>query len=230
MIKILLVEDDATLAMGIEYTLKNEGYIADVANTFSKGKELADKIDYDLIILDIGLPDGNGFELCKYIRKDKTTPIIFLTAQDEEVNIVMGLDIGGDDYITKPFRIKELISRIKAVLRRVSSVTQRDILVSGDIRLNLIEYKAYIKGELVQLTPSEYKLLNILMNNSHQVLSRTKILENLWDVDGEFVDDNSLSVYIRRLREKIEENSSEPLYIKTIRGVGYIWDRDVRGE
>ncbi|CAK7076704.1 response regulator transcription factor [Tissierella carlieri] len=229
MIKILLVEDDATLSMGIEYTLKNEGYAADVANTFSKGKELVDKIDYDLIILDIGLPDGNGFELCKYIRKDKTTPIIFLTAQDEEVNIVMGLDIGGDDYITKPFRIKELISRIKAVLRRVSNGTQRDILVSGDIRLNLIEYKAYIKGELIQLTPSEYKLLNILMNNSHQVLSRTKILESLWDVDGEFVDDNSLSVYIRRLREKIEEDSSNPVYIKTVRGVGYRWDVDVRG-
>ena len=229
MIKILLVEDDATLSMGIEYTLKNEGYAADVANTFSKGKELVDKIDYDLIILDIGLPDGNGFELCKYIRKDKTTPVIFLTAQDEEVNIVMGLDIGGDDYITKPFRIKELISRIKAVLRRASNVTQRDILISGDIRLNLIEYKAYIKGELIQLTPSEYKLLNILMNNSHQVLSRTKILESLWDVDGEFVDDNSLSVYIRRLREKIEEDSSNPVYIKTVRGVGYRWDVDVRG-
>lgn len=221
MIKILLVEDDATLAMGIEYTLKNEGYAADVANTFSKGKELVDKIGYDLIILDIGLPDGNGFELCKYIRKDKTTPVIFLTAQDEEVNIVMGLDIGGDDYITKPFRIKELISRIKAVLRRASNVTQRDILISGDIRLNLIEYKAYIKGELIQLTPSEYKLLNILMNNSHQVLSRTKILESLWDVDGEFVDDNSLSVYIRRLREKIEDNPSKPKYIKNIKGLGY---------
>ena len=229
MIKILLVEDDATLAMGIEYTLKNEGYIADVANTFSKGKELVDKIDYDLIILDIGLPDGNGFELCKYIRKDKTTPVIFLTAQDEEVNIVMGLDIGGDDYITKPFRIKELISRIKAVLRRAANVTQRNVLISGDIRLNLIEYKAYIKGELIQLTPSEYKLLNILMNNSHQVLSRTKILESLWDVDGEFVDDNSLSVYIRRLREKIEEDSSNPIYIKTVRGIGYRWDVDVRG-
>jgi DNA-binding response OmpR family regulator len=229
MIKILLVEDDATLAMGIEYTLKNEGYIADVANTFSKGKELVDKIDYDLIILDIGLPDGNGFELCKYIRKDKTTPVIFLTAQDEEVNIVMGLDIGGDDYITKPFRIKELISRIKAVLRRAANVTQRNVLISGDIRLNLIEYKAYIKGELIQLTPSEYKLLNILMNNSHQVLARTKILENLWDVDGEFVDDNSLSVYIRRLREKIEEDSSNPIYIKTVRGIGYRWDVDVRG-
>ncbi len=229
MTKILLVEDDATLAMGIEYSLKMEGYEVNIGNSFVKGKELIDTLDYDLIILDIGLPDGNGFDLCKYIRKDKSTPVIFLTAQDEEVNIVMGLDMGADDYITKPFRIKELMSRIKAVLRRMVNVTQRDILVSGDVKLNLLEYKAYIKGELVQLTPSEYKLLGILMNNSHQVLSRTMILEKLWDIDGEFVDDNSLSVYIRRLREKIEENSSEPNYIKTIRGVGYTWDKEVRG-
>lgn len=229
MIKILLVEDDRTLAMGIEYTLKNEGYAVDVADSFAKGKELVNKEDYDLIILDIELPDGNGFELCKHIRKDKATPIIFLTAKDEEVNVVMGLDIGGDDYITKPFRIKELISRIKAVLRRVSNVLQRDILVSNDIKMNLTEHKVYIKDELVQLTPSEYKLLSILMNNSHQVLSRMLILEKLWDIEGEFVDDNSLSVYIRRLREKIEKDSSNPVYIKTVRGVGYIWDVDVRG-
>ena len=229
MTKILLVEDDATLAMGIEYSLKMEGYEVNIGNSFVKGKELIDTLDYDLIILDIGLPDGNGFDLCKYIRKDKSTPVIFLTAQDEEVNIVIGLEMGADDYITKPFRIKELMSRIKAVLRRMVNVTQRDILVSGDVKLNLLEYKAYIKGELVQLTPSEYKLLGILMNNSHQVLSRTMILEKLWDIDGEFVDDNSLSVYIRRLREKIEENSSEPNYIKTIRGVGYTWDKEVRG-
>ncbi|SHE48253.1 DNA-binding response regulator, OmpR family, contains REC and winged-helix (wHTH) domain [Tissierella praeacuta DSM 18095] len=229
MIKILLVEDDRTLAMGIEYTLKNEGYAVDVADSFAKGKELVNKEDYDLIILDIELPDGNGFELCKHIRKDKATPIIFLTAQDEEVNVVMGLDIGGDDYITKPFRIKELISRIKAVLRRASNVLQRDILVSNDIKMNLTEHKVYIKDELVQLTPSEYKLLSILMNNSHQVLSRMLILEKLWDIEGEFVDDNSLSVYIRRLREKIEKDSSNPVYIKTVRGVGYIWDVDVRG-
>lgn len=230
MIKILLVEDDMTLAMGIEYSLKVEGYQVDIGKNFVKGKELIDKNDYNLVILDIGLPDGNGFDLCKYIRKDKTTPIIFLTAQDEEVNIVMGLDLGGDDYITKPFRIKELISRIKAVLRRISNFNAKDILVSKDIKINLLEYKVYIKDELVQLTPSEFKLLTILMLNSHKVLSRTSILEQLWDVDGDFVDDNSLSVYIRRLREKIEKDSSNPVYIKTIRGVGYTWDVDVRGE
>lgn len=229
MIKILLVEDDATLAMGIEYSLKSEGYDVDISSTVSKGKDLVDKIEYDLIILDIGLPDGDGFELCKYIREDKATPIIFLTAQDEEVSIVMGLEIGGDDYITKPFRIRELISRIKAVLRRTEGTKGKNVLISGDIKLNLMEYKVYNKDELVQLTPSEYKLLSILMNNSDKVLSRTVMLEKLWDIDGEFVDDNSLSVYIRRLREKIEEDSSNPIYIKTIRGIGYRWNVEVRG-
>lgn len=228
MIKILLVEDDAPLAMGIEYSLKNEGYNVDIGMDLATGKTLVDKIDYDLILLDIMLPDGNGFELCKYIRKKKTTPIIFLTAQDEEVNIVMGLDIGGDDYITKPFRIRELISRIKAVLRRISSISQGKFLISKDIRIDLLEYRVYIKDELIQLTPSEYKLLIYLMNNPHQALSRTRILENLWDVSGDFVDDNSLSVYVRRLREKIEEDSSNPQYIKTVRGIGYRWDKEVR--
>lgn len=229
MTKILLVEDDVTLAMGIEYSLKNEGYDVDIANNLALSKTSADKTDYDLILLDIMLPDGSGFELCKYIRKDKLTPIIFLTAKDEEVNIVMGLDIGGDDYITKPFRIRELISRIKAVLRRVPNISQGNTLISNDIKVNLLETKVLIKDKLIQLTPSEYKLLTFLMNHPHQALSRIKILEHLWDVDGDFVDDNSLSVYISRLREKIEEDSSNPSYIKTIRGIGYRWDVDVRG-
>lgn len=228
--KILLVEDDSTLAMGIEYSLKNEGYLIDTAKNYKTGKELFDSQDFDLIILDIGLPDGNGFDLCKYIRKDKTTPIIFLTAKDEEVNIVMGLDLGGDDYITKPFRIKELISRIKAVIRRTGQSINRDMLISKDIKVSLLEAKVQKNNEIIWLTPSEYKLLIILMNNPHQAISRSKMLEKLWDIDGEFVDDNSLSVYIRRLREKIEEDSSNPKFIKTVRGIGYRWDEEVRGD
>lgn len=225
-----MVEDDSTLAMGIEYSLKNEGYLIDTAKNYKTGKELFDSQDFDLIILDIGLPDGNGFDLCKYIRKDKTTPIIFLTAKDEEVNIVMGLDLGGDDYITKPFRIKELISRIKAVIRRTGQSINRDMLISKDIKVSLLEAKVQKNNEIIWLTPSEYKLLIILMNNPHQAISRSKMLEKLWDIDGEFVDDNSLSVYIRRLREKIEEDSSNPKFIKTVRGIGYRWDEEVRGE
>ncbi len=230
MSRILLVEDDLTLAMGIEYSLKNEGYYLDTARSFAEGKRFVDTGKYDLIILDIGLPDGNGFDLCRYIRRNSMVPVIFLTAQDEEVNIVLGLDIGGDDYITKPFRIRELISRIKAVLRRTVTVDQMECLVSKDIKVNLLESKVYKKDKVVWLTPSEYKLIVILMTNFHQVLPRVKILESLWDVDGDFVDDNSLSVYIRRLREKIEEDSSNPLYIKTVRGVGYTWDEEVRSE
>ena len=227
--RILLVEDDETLVMGIEYSLKNEGYEVDSATTVASAKQFINQIEYDLIILDIGLPDGNGFDLCQYIRKDKITPIIFLTAQDEEVNVVMGLEMGADDYITKPFRIKELSSRIKAVIRRTDPSPVGKSLGSKEIKVNLVESKVYLKGKRVQLTPSEYKLLLILMNHPHQALSRMQILENLWDVEGEFVDDNSLSVYIRRLRQKIEKDSSRPLYVKTVRGIGYRWDTDVRG-
>lgn len=227
--RILLVEDDSTLSMGIEYSLKNEGYNVHLANNVALGKELIDKNHYDLILLDITLPDGNGYDLCRYVRKDKKTPIIFLTALDEEVNIVMGLDIGGDDYITKPFKIRELLSRIKAVLRRYSPKSLEGILRSGDIKVLQIEGKVYLDNEEIFLTPSEYKLLVFLMLNPNKVLSRNTILEKLWDIEGDFIDDNTLSVYIRRLREKIEKDSSDPLYIKTVRGVGYKWDKGVEG-
>lgn len=227
---ILLVEDDSTLAMGIEYSLKTEGYKVNWANSVASAKQLIDDGNYDLILLDITLPDGSGYNLCKYVRESRETPIIFLTALDEEVNIVMGLDIGGDDYITKPFKIRELLSRIKAVLRRYSSKSSCSTLRSGNIKILPLENKVYVGNEEVFLTPSEYKLLMFLMNNSSKVLSRNAILEKLWDIEGDFVDDNTLSVYIRRLREKIEENSSNPAYIKTVRGIGYKWDKEVGGE
>lgn len=257
--RILLVEDDSTLAMGIEYSLRNEGYEVDLANNLALGRKFADEKDYCLIILDINLPDGSGYELCKHIRKSKNVPVIFLTALDEEVNVVMGLDIGGDDYITKPFRIKELLSRINAVMRRyhqiINQETQKSqkyqinapanrqinnlpdaqvnnaeelILESKDIIVNKIENKVMVKDEYIFLTPSEYKLLLILMNNSQCTLIRSVILEKLWDIEGDFIDDNTLSVYIRRLREKIEKDSSNPEYIITIRGIGYKWDMPVR--
>ena len=199
-----------------------------MANTYHEGLNFINTDEYILIILDVMLPDGNGYDLCKIIRKDKNTPIIFLTACDEEVNIVMGLDIGGDDYITKPFRIRELMSRINAVIRRYPNKNLGNILISGDIKIYLIEGKVEKKGKEVFLTPSEYKLLQILMENPRQALNRNTILQKLWDIDGEFIDDNTLSVYIRRLREKIEEDSSNPKYIKTVRGLGYRWNKEVR--
>lgn len=230
MYSILLVEDDSTLAMGIEYSLKNEGYKVNLANNVALAKQLIDKGNYDLIILDITLPDGNGYDLCRYIRNTKETPIIFLTALDEEVNVVMGLDIGGDDYITKPFKIRELLSRIRAVLRRYSQKSIEGILKSGDIKVIQTQNKVYVNNKEIFLTPSEYKLLVFLMLNANKVISRSAILEKLWDVEGDFIDDNTLSVYIRRLREKIEKDSSNPLYIKTVRGLGYMWDEEVGGE
>lgn len=230
MSKILLVEDDIDLARGIEYSLQKEGYNTELAKNFTEGKSSVDKNTYDLIIIDIGLPDGSGFNLCKHIRKTRQTPVIFLTAQDEEVNVVMGLDLGADDYITKPFRIRELMSRIKAVLRRYATPESRKVLKSQNIEINLEKSQVFIKEKMILLTPSEYKLLLMLMQHPQQVLSRQAILANLWDTEGDFVDDNSLSVYIKRLRDKIEEYPSKPQYIKTVRGLGYRWDIDVRGE
>ena len=227
MIKILLLEDDTTLASGIKYFLNRENYYVDIANSCKEAMDLIDKTEYDLYLLDVMLPDGNGFEICQEIRKNKITPIIFLTAQDDEENIVRGLDIGGDDYIGKPFRTKELLSRIKAIMRRSNKSIRKETVISGDIKVNLLESKVYKGEQILWLTPSEYKLLLIFINNFNQALSRKKILEELWDIDGELIDDNSLSVYIRRLRGKIEEETSNPKYIKTVRGVGYIWDKKI---
>lgn len=229
MISILLVEDDSVLAFSIEYMLKNESFKVMKAGSINDARNAYIKYDFDLILLDVRLPDGNGYDLCREIRKQSMVSIIFLTACDEEVNVVTGLDIGADDYVTKPFRIKELISRIRAVLRRnPSSIHDGDILSSGDITLNLLNGKVRKNDEDLIVTALEYKLLLTFMKNSKQILSRTKMLEDLWDIEGNFIDGNSLSVYIRRLREKIEDDPSKPAYIITNRGLGYIWGCEVR--
>lgn len=226
--RILLVEDDESLACGIEFALTRESWQVMHAKTVDEAKNLFNTSTYDIILLDVMLPDGNGFELCKAIRKTSNIPIIFLTACDEEVNVVLGLDIGADDYITKPFRVRELISRIRAVLRRKhgSTSTQHSacVIKSGDIALYLMERVLIKNGQEIMLTPIEFRLVNVFMSNSMQIMSRDKILEKLWDVEGEFIDDNTLSVYIRRLREKIEDKPSNPQYIVTVRGFGYKWN------
>lgn len=230
MVKILLVEDDSTLAMGMEYTLKNEDFDVIVASTLKEARESIENYKINLVLLDLMLPDGSGYELCKEIRKKDNTPIIFLTASDEEANIVMGLDMGGDDYISKPVRIGELISRIKAVLRRYekNSIYNSNKLHSGDITIELLSNRVMKNHKEIILTSLEYKLLISLMQNPKIVLSRSQILEKIWDVGGEFVDDNTLSVYIRRLREKIEDDPGNPQYIITIRSVGYKWNKETR--
>lgn len=226
--KILLVEDDINLAVGIEYALKSEGFEALIAHSVSDARQKLNT-PFDLILLDCMLPDGTGYELCKYIRDKLKIPVIFLTACDDEANIVMGLDLGADDYITKPVRVKELISRIKAVMRRVGDkqAASTKLLHSGNILINTAEYKVKKDNQDIILTSLEYKLLLTLINSPHTVITRNRLLEILWDIEGNFVDDNALSVYIRRLREKIEDNPDSPIFVKTIRGTGYKWDMEV---
>ncbi len=233
MINLLLVEDDFALAMGIEYALKSAGFGIEIAKSIKAAKAAIYNKEFDLILLDVMLPDGSGYELCKEIRKNTQTPIIFLTACDEEANIVMGLDLGGDDYLTKPVRIRELVSRINAVLRRNSNAAKETVkssLISDDIKVDLLKCRVIKNDKEIILTAVEYKLLIAFMQNSQQVLSRSQIFDMLWDMQGEFVDDNTLSVYIRRLREKLEDNIKEPKYILTLRGLGYKWIMDVRSE
>lgn len=229
MTKILIVEDDSSLALGMEYTLRSEGFDVIIAKNVKEAYDAIENQSFDLAILDIMLPDGNGYELCEKIRVNSDIPIVFLTACDEEVNVVMGLDMGADDYITKPFRVRELVSRIKAVLRRSGQARLEydSALISDDIRLYPLQNRVDKCDSELILTPHEFKLLLTLMEHPNQILPRDVILQRLWDDGGNFVDDNTLSVYIRRLREKIEDDPGDPKYILTIRGVGYTWDRNV---
>ena len=224
---ILMVEDDSTIAFAVKYAVEQEGFNLDIAENLENARKIVNSKEYDLILLDVMLPDGNGYEFLKQLREhDEDTPVIFLTACDEEVNIVMGLDIGGDDYITKPFRVRELISRINAILRRKgkSQDSNKKILKFKNISIHTLEARVFKNNEEIFLTSAEYKLLLILIQNNNMVLSRAQILEKLWDVTYDFINDNTLSVYIKRLREKIEDDSSKPQYILTVRGLGYKWN------
>lgn len=224
MIKILMVEDDSTIAFGVKYALEQEGFKIDICKDLEMARLHINEKSYDIILLDVMLPDGNGYDFCKEIREIKDIPIIFLTACDDEVNIVMGLDIGGDDYMTKPFRVRELISRIKAVVRRNQGEDKgKKILKYGDLSIHTLEARVYKGSKEVFLTSAEYKLLLILIQNENIILSRNQILEKLWDVTYDFINDNTLTVYIKRLREKIEDDTSNPKLIITVRGMGYKW-------
>ena len=199
---ILMVEDDSTIAFAVKYAVEQEGFNLDIAENLENARKIVNSKEYDLILLDVMLPDGNGYEFLKQLREhDEDTPVIFLTACDEEVNIVMGLDIGGDDYITKPFRVRELISRINAILRRKgkSQDSNKKILKFKNISIHTLEARVFKNNEEIFLTSAEYKLLLILIQNKNMVLSRAQILEKLWDVTYDFINDNTLSVNRRRL-------------------------------
>lgn len=219
MVNILLVEDDQNISEGLKYYLEKEGYQI----TIAKGKQdtlaIIANTKYKLVLLDITLKDSNGYELFNEIKKVQNVPIIFLTALDDEINVIKGFELGADDYITKPFRVSELLLRIKAVLRRCNEYLEEIII--NDLKIDLNKAKVYKSNKLVDLTALEYKLLVILTNNLGKVLTRNAILESIWDSAGEYVNDNTLTVYIKRLREKIEDDIENPKLIHTIRGIGY---------
>lgn len=220
--KILFVEDDRVIASGLEYSLRQEGYSILHFTNVADAKKAISENHFDLAILDLSLPDGSGYDICKLIKAKKGLPVIFLTAIDDEVNVVMGLDMGADDYITKPFRIRELLSRIKSVLRRYNQTeSPKTVFEFDNVKINTAQAKVYKGEQEIMLTALEYRLLLVLANNAEQVLSRSQLLDGIWDVAGDFVNDNTLTVYIKRLREKIEDDSQNPKIIKTVRGMGY---------
>lgn len=224
--KIFVLEDDSAIGMGLSYSLENEGYTVTLAKTVSDALNIIENELFSLYILDLTLPDGSGYDVCKKIKEKGDLPVIFLTAYDDEVNVVMGFELGADDYISKPFRLKELLVRIKSVLRRYNKDSADGIIKIKELTINTNEAKVYKNGTEIILTAMEYRLLLILLNNRGTVLSRAKLLANIWDIDSAFVEDNTLTVYIKRLRYKIEEDIANPVYIKTVRGLGYVIEND----
>jgi DNA-binding response OmpR family regulator len=218
---ILLVEDDFDLADSLSYYLKSENYNLFLSHNIKDALNIIETVKIDAAILDISLPDGSGLDLCKTIRSMSDLPIIFLTAMDEEGDIIKGFDLGADDYVTKPFKARELLSRIKSLLRRINKKST-EIIRIGNIKIDPNQYKIYKEKEELEITSLEFRLLLFLIEHKGQVLSREHILASLWDNFDKYVNDNTLTVYIKRLREKIEDDPLDPKIIKTIRGVGYI--------
>ncbi len=223
---ILLVEDDRAIVMGLTYSLEQEGYQVTVQEDRPSALKVLEEQTFDLCLLDLTLPGGSGYDVCRRVKELGDTPVIFLTAMDDEVNVVMGLDMGADDYITKPFRVRELLSRIRSVLRRARRGGENlHQLTIGSLTVNTQEARVWKRGEEVFLTALEYRLLLTFLNHPGQVLTRSQLLEGIWDVAGDFVNDNTLTVYIKRLREKLENTPQAPQIIKTVRGVGYKLER-----
>ena len=227
--RIFFAEDDLSLIGGLTFALKKQGYETEVARTSLEARRIWKDGRYDLVILDVSLPDGSGYDLCRFIRETSKVPIIFLTAADEETDIIMGLDIGGDDYITKPFKLAVFLSRVNALLRRSENFDgnsgQENVeLSSGGITIQRLKGEVYKDGVKLDLTAGEYKLLCLFMENPDVVLSPEQILGRLWDHEEKYIDSSTLTVYIRRLRTKIEDDPGEPKKIITVRRMGYKWN------
>ena len=219
MYHILLVEDDKQIIDNLTEFLKSEGFLITSVMGQRDAIESIQNNTYDLLLLDISLPDGNGFIVCKAAKEEKDIPVIFLTASGDEYSVVTGLDMGAEDYIAKPFRPRELVSRIRSVLRRRGKVSS--LLEAGDVKIDVVKGVVLKKEKELFLTALEYRLLLVFMNNKGVILSRNKLLEEIWDIAGDFVNDNTLTVYIKRLRDKIEDDPQNPAIIKTVRGLGY---------
>lgn len=217
--KILVVEDDTLIVRNLSELLRQEGFAVTTASGQKEALQAAENVGFDLALLDISLLDGNGFSLCKSLKERYQLPVIFLTATDDEASVVMGLDMGADDYIIKPFRSMEMISRIKSVLRRTGRA--QAVFEIGNLRVDSVRGTVHKNGKEVYLSALEYRLLLVFLNNRGVVLSRSKLLESIWDIAGEFVNDNTLTVYIKRLRDKIEDDPQNAQIIRTVRGIGY---------
>jgi len=216
--KILLVEDNETIIMGLKYSLEQENFQIISSKTRKEAENIIIKEKIDLVLLDVTLPDGNGFDICKIIKGKLDIPVIFLTAQDEETSVVGGLDLGADDYIVKPFRTRELISRINSVLRRYDkNIEKSNMIQYKDIKIDTDMAKVYKNDEEIIFTSLEYKILLMLFSNQNKLITREQLLDKIWDIAGNFVNDNTLTVYIKRIRQKLGDED----VIKTVRGLGY---------
>lgn len=222
MTQILLVEDDKEIVKNLTAFLQKEGFLVDSASGQAGAIQALEEKHYDLCLLDISLSDGNGFAVCSAVKSISDTAVVFLTASGDEYSVVAGLDMGADDYISKPFRPKELISRIKSVLRRTGKAQQ--VFELGELRVDTVKASVTKSGTEILLSALEYRLLLVFINHRGRVLTRSQLLEEIWDVAGDFVNDNTLTVYIKRLREKIEADPQNPELIKTVRGLGYRLD------
>lgn len=222
--QILVVEDDVMLNSGLCYNLELDQYKAVPAHNASTALERINQEAFDLIILDVNLPDGNGFELCKKIKAAHDTPVVFLTARDLEADVMTGFDLGADDYIIKPFNIKIFRKKVAAVIKRSRKLLDQSLYECGDLVIDFSNLTASVKGEPVLLTPTEYKVLKLFTNNPDILLTRQILLEKLYDIDANFVDEHALTVNINRLRSTIETGDRK--YIRTVYGMGYIWAGD----
>lgn len=224
---ILLIEDDESLRRGISLKLTKEGYTVVTAGTLAAAREAFLAQAYDLIICDVGLPDGNGFDFCEFVRRTSRVHFLFLTARDEEIDMVQGYEAGADDYVTKPFSLMVLIAKVNAVLGRVVQ-NSAPLIHSGDLVFYPQEKRVEKHGQPVNLTNNEWQLISHFISHPRHILSKQQLLTALWDADADYADDNTVAVNILRLRKKIEDDPALPRYIKNVRGMGYSWDMECK--